>query len=186
MEVTGAYKLQPGARPPAFDLPATDGRRRRLDDFAASPVLVVAWWCNHCPYVRAWEERTIAIARAFAPRGVAVVAISSNDPTSYPSDDFARMTERAAEQAYPFPYLLDESQDVAHAYGAQVTPHFFVFARRHGEHRLAYQGRLDDSKDAPSGAKATYLRDAIEAALEGREAPVRETPALGCSVKWRA
>lgn len=181
MEVHGGYALRTLARAPSFDLPATDGKRYSLASFDGKPVLVVAWWCNHCPYVRAWEERTIALAREFAAKGVAFVAVSSNDAKQYPADSFEAMKDRATEKAYPFPYLFDESQEAARAFGAQVTPHFFVFDR---ERKLQYQGRLDDSKDAPSLVKRAFLREAIDAVLAGKPVEDAETPAQGCSVKW--
>ena len=135
--------------------------------------------------VRAWEERTIAFAREYAPRGVGVVVVSSNDVRQYPTDSFDAMRERAAEKSYPFPYLFDESQDAARAYGAQVTPHYYVFRRVDGEWSLAYQGRFDDHKDSPMSVKRRYVAEAVDAALADKGAPVANTPALGCSVKWK-
>ncbi|HLE97406.1 MAG TPA: thioredoxin family protein [Candidatus Thermoplasmatota archaeon] len=183
MEVTGGYALKLDATAPAFDLPGTDGRRHRLDDARDAKALVVAFWCNHCPYVRAWERRFVAWARAAtAAQGVAAFAISANDVKQYPQDGFDEMAVRAKEQDYSFPYLYDETQDVARAYGAQVTPHFFVFdARRH----LVYQGRFDDNKDVPSAVQQRFVPTAVDAILGGRPILTKETAALGCSVKWK-
>lgn len=181
MEVT-SYALRPGAPAPPFALPATDGTTVALDDMKDAPALVVAFWCNHCPYVRAWEPRFVAWAREALERGVAVVAISSNDVAAYPQDSFDNMRARAVEQGYGFPYLFDETQDVARAYGAAVTPHFFVFGP---DRRLVYQGAFDDNKEDPASVKRAYVPDAVRAALVGARAPVAEAPAKGCSVKWR-
>lgn len=176
-----SYPLRPGAPAPDFALPGVDAKTWRLADFASSPALVVAFWCNHCPYVRAYEDRLIEYAREAHPRGVAVVAISSNETENYPEDDFPHMVERARSKAYPFPYLRDEDQAVAKAYGAQCTPHFLVFGP---ERRLVYQGRFDDSKDKPEGVRLRYLPDAVDDVLAARAVRTPETWAIGCSIKW--
>ncbi|MBF0322677.1 MAG: thioredoxin family protein, partial [Magnetococcales bacterium] len=122
------------------------------------------------------------LARELQPRGVQFVAISSNDPTSYPQDDFQHMRQRATEKAYPFPYLFDETQQVAMAYGAVCTPDFFVYdANRH----LAYRGRLDDSPRDPSAVSREELKDAILQILDGRPPAAVQNPSIGCSIKWR-
>lgn len=124
----------------------------------------------------------IELGRRFGPRGVSFVLINSNDATEYPADSFDRMKQRAQEKAYPFPYVRDESQDVARAYGALVTPHVFVFDP---DRRLVYQGRIDDDHQAPDRVKQHYLESALEAGLAHRAVGPAETPVLGCSVKWR-
>lgn len=180
MEVSGGYPMKTGERAPPFDLPNVDGRRVQLHDFAGSKALVVAFWCNHCPYVRAYERRFVDWADEVRPRGVGVVAINANDEVNYPEDSLEHMVTRAKEQGYNFPYLRDKEQSVATAYGAQCTPHFLVFDT---EFRLVYQGRFDDSKDA-AGVKERYLPDVVEALLAGRP-PLRDTTwAIGCSIKW--
>jgi peroxiredoxin len=176
------FRLHAGDSAPPFSLPGVDGKTWSLSDFKDSPFLVVTFWCNHCPYVQAWEGRTIELQKEFAPKGVRFVLISSNDDQSYPDDRFERMVARAKEKGYPFPYLRDDSQDVAHAYGALVTPHPMLFGP---DRRLLFQGRIDDNHSNPKGVKRRFLREALEAAIAGR--PIRETelPVLGCSVKWR-
>ena len=181
MEVSGGYKLKPGERAPPFDLPNVDGRRVSLQSVAGAKALVVAFWCNHCPYVRAYEERFNKWAFEAQKHGVAVVAINSNDENNYPEDSFPHMVERAKEHAYSFPYLRDEDQSVANLYGAQCTPHFLVFD---ADQRLAYQGRFDDNKDAPDQVKERYLPDVVDALLAGKPAPRDMTWAIGCSIKW--
>ena len=181
MEVSGGYKMKPGERAPPFELPNVDGRRVALDSFAGSQALVVAFWCNHCPYVRAYEKRFVAWADKVRPLGVGVVAINSNDETNYPEDSFDHMVARAREQRYNFPYLRDVDQTVATMYGAQCTPHFLVFDK---EFHLVYQGRFDDNKDHPDLVKERYLPDVVDALLAGRR-PARDmTWAIGCSIKW--
>lgn len=180
MEVSGGYLLKTGERAPPFDLPATDGRRVSLSNFAGAKALVVAFWCNHCPYVRDYEARFVEWARDAEKRGVGVVAINSNDETNYPEDSFEHMVTRAREKRYPFPYLRDADQRVAKLYGAQCTPHFLVFDKTF---HLAYQGRFDDSRDA-AGVKERHLPDVVDALLAGRP-PARDmTWAIGCSIKW--
>ncbi|HEY8497996.1 MAG TPA: thioredoxin family protein [Limnochordales bacterium] len=165
-----------------FELTATDGKRYKPASFADKPVLGVVFWCNHCPYVQAWEQRVIDIQRRYAGRGVQLVLISSNDPVQYPQDSFDEMARRAREKAYPFPYLYDETQQVARAYGATRTPEIFLFDR---ERRLRYHGRPDDNYEDPAAVTRHYLRDAIEAVLAGREPAVAETEPQGCTIKWK-
>jgi peroxiredoxin len=165
-----------------FALPATDGGTVSADTYADKPVLGVVFWCNHCPYVKAWEDRMIAIQREYADRGVQFVLISSNDPVQYPDDSFDAMKVQAQKKAYPFPYLFDASQEVARAYGATRTPEIFLFDR---ERMLRYHGAPDDNFENPGAVKAAYLKDALEALLAGRDPTTAETPPKGCTIKWR-
>jgi len=167
---------------PTFDLPGVDGRSHSLDEYADAPVLVLVQSCNHCPYVLAWEGRINMLQREYAERGVRIVAISSNDAEAYPADSFERMVEHAREAGYVIDYLYDESQDVARALGSERTPECFVYD---AERRLVYHGAVDDNRDEPDVTEH-YLRDAIEAALAGDTPPVTDTPAVGCTVKWRS
>jgi len=183
VEASGLYKLNPGDRAPDFSLPGVDGRRHALSDYASKPALVVVFSCNHCPYVRAYEERMIGFALAYEPRGVAMVAINSNETTRYPEDDFPHMVSRAADKGYTFDYLRDEDQSVAHAYGAVCTPQFMLFD---ADRRLRYQGRFDDEKDHPEKVKEKYLENAVEDLLAGRPVAKPVTRAIGCSIKWNA
>jgi peroxiredoxin len=166
---------------PAFDLPATGGGRASLPDSGA-PATVVYWTCNHCPYALAWHDRLLAVARDYEDRGVRVLAINSNDPERYPADSFEAMTERVeSEGGWPHPFLHDENQEVARAWGAEKTPHVFVLDP---ELRLRYQGAPDADYEDP-GQEAAWLRAAIDAVLEGKEPEPAETPAVGCGVKWK-
>jgi peroxiredoxin len=167
-----------GERAPDFELPATDGESHSLAD---APATVVYWTCNHCPYALAWQDRMSQIANDYSDRGVRVLAINSNDAERYPADSPDAMRERVESEDWNHPYLYDESQDVARAYGAEKTPHVFVFD---SDLNLRYQGAPDSDYDDPS-QNAQWLRDALDAVLEGLEPGQAETPAVGCSIKWR-
>ena len=167
---------------PSFRLRGTDGAEHTLESYDGVDILVLVKSCNHCPYVQAWEGRMIELQNEFGNRGFTLVAISSNDAERYPEDSLDAMTERAREQGFNFDYLYDESQDVARALGSERTPEVFLFDEGR---RLVYHGAIDDSRD-DRDVKERYLRDAIEAVLDGREPAVRETQAVGCSVKYRA
>jgi peroxiredoxin len=167
---------------PAFDLPGVDGRNHSLDEYAGASVLVLVQSCNHCPYVLAWEGRLNDLQRELGGRGVRIVAINSNDAEQYPTDSFEAMVEHAREAGYVFDYLYDESQEVARALGAERTPEAYVFD---ADRRLVYHGAVDDSREE-EGVSEHYLRDAIEAALAGETPPVADTPAVGCTVKWKS
>jgi peroxiredoxin len=170
-----------GARPPRFRLPGVDGRTHTLDDYADVGILVLVQSCNHCPYVQAWEGRLIEIQRDYEDRGVRVVAVNSNDADAYPEDSFDEMKARAQRERFNFDYLFDEPQEMARALESERTPEVFVFDR---ERRLVYHGAIDDNRDE-TAVTQRYLRDALDAILDGREPPVAETPPVGCSVKWR-
>ncbi len=177
------FTLRIGDAPPDFRLPTADGQLVSLRDAASAKAIVVVFWCNHCPYVQAWESRMVELGREYGPKGVRFFLINSNDARAYPADAPEAMARRAREHGYPFPYLVDESQAVARAYGALVTPHVFVFD---GQRRLVFQGRIDDAHDRPHAVRHRYLKEALEAALAGRPVPTPETSVLGCSVKWRS
>lgn len=138
--------------------------------------------CNHCPYAQAWEGRLIELQNAYRAKGLRMVLINANETVHHPEDSFERMVVRAREKGYPFPYLRDDSQEVAHAYGALVTPHPMLFDR---ERKLLFQGKVDDNADHPERVQHRYLKEAIEAAIAGRPIRPAELPVLGCSVKWR-
>jgi len=170
-----------GAEAPQFDLPGVDGQSHSLDSYADANVLVLVQSCNHCPYVQAWEGRLSAIASDYADRGVRLVAVNSNDAVSHPEDSFEEMQKRSREQGFTFEYLYDEPQAVAQALGAERTPEVFVYDR---DRQLRYHGAIDDNRDE-TGVSQQYLRDALDALLAGSDPAVAETPAVGCTVKWR-
>ena len=170
-------RLKLGDPAPPFSLPSTNGDTVSLSDYEGRPVAVV-FSCVHCPYVVAWEDRLNQIAHDYEGRA-GLVAINSND---HLGDTFEHMVERAREKSFAFPFLRDESQDVAHAYEAARTPEVYLFDR---DHRLVYHGAPDSSHSDPDGAEP-YLRQALDAVLAGEAPPVAETPAVGCTVKWKA
>jgi peroxiredoxin len=170
-----------GSTAPAFDLPGVDGERHTLDDYADAAALALVQSCNHCPYVQAWEGRMVAIQDEYGPRGFRLVAISSNDAERYPEDSFDEMRARAQREGFTFDYLYDEDQSVARSLAAERTPEVFLFDR---DRRLVYHGAIDDSRD-DRAVSQNYLRDALDAVLSGEAPAVSETPAVGCTVKYR-
>jgi peroxiredoxin len=183
MARTESTMLPLGTKAPVFDLPDPDGRRSALADFADRPALLVAFICNHCPYVKHLADAFSAFAKAYAPRGLATVAINSNDVEKYPDDGPEAMRLEIARRGYDFPYLLDESQAVAKAYRAACTPDFFLFDR---DRRLVYRGRFDGSRpgqEAPvTGAD---LRAAVDAVLADAPVPEPQLASMGCNIKWK-
>lgn len=172
-----------GTVAPDFDLLGVDGQRYSLATFADKQVLVVVFTCNHCPYAQAVEERLIRFQKEWYPKGVTVVAINPNDTVRYPDDSFDAMQARAREKDYPFPYLWDETQDVARQYDAACTPDFFVFDARR---RLVYNGRFDDNWKEPRAVKYRDLERAVQSVLQGRPVDFEVVPSMGCGIKWRA
>jgi peroxiredoxin len=176
-----SFTLQIGERAPDFRLPATDGKTYALADFADDPVLVVFFTCNHCPYVTGSDESTRRTADKFVPRGVRFVGINSNSANTYAEDDFPNMLERMRAEKFPWLYLHDATQDVARAYGALRTPHFYVFDR---ERRLVYTGRAVDNPRQAERSKTHDLERALEELLAGKPISTPVTNPIGCNVKW--
>ncbi len=175
------FTLPLGAKAPSFSLPATDGKTYGLADFDQAPILVVFFTCNHCPYVINSDELTRATAERFKDQGVAFVGINSNSVNTYATDSFEHMVERMREHRFPWVYLRDESQDVARAYGALRTPHFYVFDR---DRQLIYTGRGVDSPRAPENVKVRDLDNALAEAVAGKPITTPLTNPIGCNVKW--
>lgn len=171
-----------GEKAHPFDLPATDGRRYRLTDVAGPKGLVLVFMCNHCPYVKAIIDKLIRDAQELRTLGVYTAAICSNDATAYPDDSFENMRRWAEEKRFPFPYLHDESQEVARAYGAVCTPDFFGYNARL---ELQYRGRLDASGRSPVEGARRELFEAMRLVAETGKGPLEQTPSMGCSIKWR-
>ena len=169
---------------PAFRLPATDGRTYALDDIAGAKGTVIVFICNHCPYVKAVIDRLVADARSLLAEGVGFAAICSNDAEAYPEDSFSAMQRFAEAHKFPFPYLHDEDQSAARAYGAVCTPDFFGYDAKR---RLKYRGRLDEGRTSPPPAGARReLLEAMRAIAETGRTPLAQTPSIGCSIKWKA
>lgn len=173
-----------GWKAPDFRLPATDGRTLSFADVAGPSGTLIMFICNHCPYVQAVIERIVRDARDLQALGVGVAAICSNDAEAYPDDSFARMREMAERLDFPFPYLHDESQQVARAYDAVCTPDFFGFDRSGG---LQYRGRLDASRrQAGPPDLRRELYEAMRQVAETGKGPREQIPSMGCSIKWKA
>ncbi len=183
MAQTLSTMLPLGEKAPEFHLPNVTGGTKSLSDFKDAPVLVVMFICNHCPFVKHIVGELAKIGRDYAEKGVAFVAISSNDAEKHPDDSPEKMKAEVAARGYTFPYLHDETQEVAKAYRAACTPDFFVFDRAR---RLAYRGQLDDSRPG-NGLPVTGkdLRAAIDALLTGATMSLKQKPSIGCNIKWK-
>jgi len=172
-----------GTPAPEFSLPDLDGGVVRLEDYREEKALLVMFICPHCPFVKHLRKGLADFARDYRPRGVAIVAINSNDIERYPDDSPEKMAEEAGEAGYTFPYLFDETQEVARAYRAACTPDFYLFG---ADRRLVYRGQFDGSRpgnDIP--VTGEDLRVATDALLDGREVPDDQAPSLGCNIKWK-
>jgi peroxiredoxin len=172
-----------GTEAPPFRLPNVDGRMVSIEDFKDAPALLVVFMCNHCPYVKHILPHFVGLAKEYQQRGVAIVGINSNDVSSYPDDAPDKMAEVSRSMGFTFPYLFDESQEVARAYGAACTPDFYLFDR---SRRLVYRGQMDDSRPG-NGRPVTGadLRAAMDAVLAGRPVSADQKPSVGCNIKWK-
>ena len=177
-----AFTLQLGASAPDFNLKGTDGKMYSLSTFKSCKVLIVTFWCNHCPFVVGSEERVSNFVLEYAPKSVAMICINSNEQENHPQDSYEHMVTRWREKSFPFHYVRDETQEVAKAYGALRTPHFYVFDE---DRKLRYTGRFDDKPRNPGQQTTHELRDAVDAVLAGQKPPVEVTNPIGCNVKWK-
>ncbi len=175
-------RLPLGSKAPAFTLPDPDGKQVSLEEFKNAPALLVVFLCNHCPFVKHVGEGLARLAKEYQAKGVAVLGINSNNIKAHPDDSPAKMKIEAAKFGYSFPYLFDETQEVAKAYRAACTPDFFLFDR---EQQLVYRGQMDDSR--PGNGKPVTgadLRSAMNAVLAGQPVPEPQKPSAGCNIKW--
>lgn len=180
---TASTMLPLGTEAPSFALPDTNGRIVTLSDFNVQPVLLVAFICNHCPFVKHVAPELARLAKEYQPRGVGIVGINSNDAETYPDDSPDNMAKEVRQRGYAFPYLYDESQEVAKAYRAACTPDFFVYDR---DRRLVYRGQMDDSRPGDNvPVTGRDLRAALDAVLEGRPVAEEQRASIGCNIKWR-
>jgi peroxiredoxin len=176
----GSVGLALGSHAVDFHLKGIDSKSYSLKDFADKKALVVVFSCNHCPYVQAYEDRMVQLQKDYSGKAVTLIAINSNDDHDYPEDSFENMIKRAKEKGFNFPYLRDESQDIARKYGAICTPHIFAFDQ---DRTLQYKGRIDDNR-YPGQVKTNDLRNALDAMLAGKKPATQETRPFGCSIKW--
>jgi peroxiredoxin len=177
-----AFTLELGAPAPDFRLPGVDGKEYSLASFKQARILIVVFSCNHCPAVIGAQDRMVQLYTDYKPKGVEMIAINSNEDQNHPDDSFEKMKVRARDKGFAFPYVRDESQETALAYGALRTPHFYVFD---GQRRLRYTGRMDDNPYDAAQAAQHDLRHALDALLAGKKPPVEATNPIGCNVKWK-
>ena len=182
MALLHSEKIKLGTPAPDFSLPGVDGKPYALSDFKDKKALVILFICNHCPYVQAVEERILQLHRDYAAKGVQLAAICSNDSTDYPDDSPENLKKRWKEKNYGFPYLVDEAQDAARAFGAVCTPDIYVYDQ---DRRLAYHGRIDDNWQEPSKVARRELREALDALLKGSKPAENQQSSMGCSIKWK-
>jgi len=162
-----------------FRLEGTDGSMYTLENFMERDIVIVIFYCNHCPYAQAYQDRIIQLQKDYDD--INIVCINSNDDKKYPEDSLKEMVKRAATYHYNFVYLRDETQETAKKYEAERTPHVFMFVKT----KLAFVGAIDDNWEHADQVKKQFLRDAIEAAIAKEEPAIKETPAIGCSIKWK-
>ena len=182
MALTYTPKIIENKKFPQFKLQTVDGQVFSSQEIKNDQVICVMFICNHCPYVKAVEDRLIELGNSLTHKNVQMIAICSNDPKDHPEDSIENLAKRAKEKNYPFPYLFDESQEVAKLFGAVCTPDIFVFDRNQN---LYYRGRIDDSWRDPSKVTNQELKAAIHSALENKIAPKDQIPSMGCSIKWK-
>jgi len=182
MVLLHSEKIKLGTPAPDFSLSGVDGKKYSLSSFAGSKALVIMFICNHCPYVQAIEDRIIKLQRDYAAKGLQLIGICSNDPTDYPDDQPENLKKRWLEKDYRFPYLIDETQEIARSYGAVCTPDLFIFD---SAQKLAYHGQLDDNWQNPSKVTRQPLREALDRLIAGKTPSTDQTPSMGCSIKWK-
>ncbi len=161
---------------------AAGGKPVSIADVQGKAGTLVIFTCNHCPFARGWERRIAELANSYSKKGIGVILINANDPAKYPEDDFAGMQARAKQLGLQVPYAMDETSGVARALGASVTPEAFLFDKTG---KLAYHGAIDDNHRDPAAVKTHYLKDALDAVLEGHPAPRAETKGIGCGIMFR-
>jgi len=175
------FTIDVGAAAPAFKLKGVDGKMHSLDDYGDGQAVVVVFTCNHCPAAVAYEDRLVELQRDYAEKGVQLIAINPNEDQGHPTDSYEHMVQRARDKGFNFPYLRDETQDIAKAYGALRTPHVFLLD---ASRKVVYHGRIDDNVNDPSAVTKQDLRLAIDETLAGRPVSNPVTEPVGCSVKW--
>jgi peroxiredoxin len=178
----GGYVVGDVAR--SFSLKNTDGKKTGTESIDAKGYIVI-FTCNHCPFAQAYEERIMALDKKYASLGYPVIAINPNDPVREPADSYENMVKRAKEMKYTFPYLFDETQEIAAAYGALKTPHVYVLKKEKSKMFVRYTGAIDNNTEEPEKANLKYVENAVDALLANKPVPVTETKAIGCSIKWK-
>jgi len=178
------YKI--GDKVKDFSLKNVDGKMVSLADYKDAKGFIVVFTCNHCPYAKAYEQRIMDLDKNYKSKGFPVIAISPNDATAVPDDSYDKMVSHSKEKKYTFPYLYDETQQVAREFGAMRTPHAFVVKKTPKGNEIVYIGTIDDNIEDAGLVKQKYVEDAVNAVLQGKEVPVTETKAIGCTIKWKS
>jgi peroxiredoxin len=168
-----------------FKLKNVDGKTVSLADYKSAKGAIIIFDCNTCPYSKAYNDRIIALHKKYAAQGFPVIAINANDPAKSPGDSFDEMVAQAKKKGYEFPYLVDESQDVARAFGASNTPHVFILKKEGSNFKVAYVGAIDNNTKDASAADKKYVEEAVDALLAGKPVPTTKTKAIGCGIKYR-
>lgn len=184
-DATTGYKV--GDYAEDFDLPGIDGKNLSLADFSSAKGFVIVFTCNTCPYAKAYESRVVDLDKKYAAKGFPVVAINPNDVKKQPGDTMEEMKKRAADKGFTFPYLRDDSQNVAKAFGATKTPHVYVLSKETaGMYKVEYIGAIDNSPNDPQDVSERYVESAIDALLSGSKPSITEKRAIGCTIKWKS
>lgn len=169
-----------------FSLKNIDGKMMSLKDNSDAKGAIVIFTCNHCPYAKAYEQRVLNLDKMYKGKGFPVIAINPNDPVAVPDDSFDNMVKNAKEKGYTFPYLMDETQQVARQFGAARTPHVYVLNKTDKGYEVAYIGAIDDNTEDAGAVQHKYVEDAVNALLAGKSVPVTQTKAVGCTIKWKS
>lgn len=183
LTASAGYKI--GDKATDFNLKNVDGKMVSMKSMEKAKGFIIIFTCNHCPFSKAYEDRILELNNKYAPQGYPVIAINPNDEVREPDDSYEKMVIRAKEKNFNFPYLRDEKQEIATAYGATRTPHVYVVERQNKEFVVRYIGAIDNNADEPEKANIKYVEDAVNALLSGKQVPTGETKAIGCTIKWK-
>lgn len=181
-----AQGYKPGDKAMDFSLKNVNGEMVSLKSVSEAKGYIVVFTCNHCPFAKMYEQRIIDLHQKYASKGYPVIAINPNDPTNNEEDSFENMKKRASEKSYPFPYLLDDTQQVAKAYGAQRTPHIYILRKVNNEYVVEFVGAIDDNAQDASRVKEKYVEKAIEELLQNKPVSTKSIKAIGCGIKWKS
>ncbi len=176
---------QPGDKAIDFSLKNIDGKNVSLKNYADAKGYIIVFTCNHCPYAKAYEGRIEELNKKYASKGYPVIAINPNDPVAYPEDSYQNMQKNAAEKHFTFPYLLDETQNIAKAYGALKTPHVYILKKVNNDLIVKYVGAIDDNSESAQDVKKKYAENALNELLQDKTVKEPETKAIGCGIKWK-
>jgi peroxiredoxin len=181
---TAGYNV--GDKAKDFKLKNVNGKMVSLADYKSAKGFIVVFTCNHCPFAKAYESRIMDLDKKYASQGFPVIAISSNDKDAVPADSPENMTARAKEKNYSFPYLYDESQEIAKSYGATKTPHVFILTKKGADLMVSYIGAIDDNSDDPAAVKTKYVENALTEIMAGKPVTTSSTKAIGYTIKWKS